>query len=209
MKVLRLLFLLLVSLAAGTASSAFAQNTLNGLDPYYDSNGLPLKAASEILGGTILITSDKGGDYGLYTMRLDGSTIAKLNSNKSGDSFARWSPDGTKIAFVKDDGKIWMMNADGTKKKSIITGSSADFSPDGKKLVYSAFSNFWGGNNLYTYNLSTHKIKNVTDIVASESEPDWNRSNKIVYTHSFYFYGVYYKNIHIVDSRNYGDSALN
>jgi|GEM_PF-3990941 len=35
-----LLYLFLVSLAVVTVSSAFAQNTQNGLDPYYDSSGL-------------------------------------------------------------------------------------------------------------------------------------------------------------------------
>jgi len=166
--------------------------------------------ASTSPGGEILITSDMDGDYELYTMRADGAILAKLTSNTSKDSRAKWSPDGTMIAFVRDDKEVWIIKADGTGERFIRPGSSVDFSPDGKKLVISDYSgSFYGGDALYVFDLSSHEALKITTLTASELNPDWYPNQKrIVYTHYFFFYGVYYKNIHTISPDGTKDADL-
>lgn len=52
---------------------------------------------------TILFSSDRNGaangpDYGLYTIGIAGADLAQLTGLKG--FFARWSPDGSRIAFI-------------------------------------------------------------------------------------------------------------
>lgn len=45
--------------------------------------------------------------YDIYTMSLDGSNTVRLTDDYMGnDVYPVWSPDGKKLAFVRDDGQV-------------------------------------------------------------------------------------------------------
>lgn len=47
-----------------------------------------------------------------------------------------WSPDGTRIAFIRDE-EIWLMNPDGTNQKKISdNGLYPAWSPDGTQIAF-------------------------------------------------------------------------
>jgi Tol biopolymer transport system component len=50
-------------------------------------------------GTEIVFTSDRDGDYDLYTIRPDGTALRRLTNTPGNDAHAAWSPDGRWIAF--------------------------------------------------------------------------------------------------------------
>lgn len=78
----------------------------------------------------------------IWTMTPDGTSQTRLTTAMSAIDPA-WSPDGSKIAFVRDTGsdEIWVMNADGSGQTRLTSGyfdDSPAWSPDGSKIVFSS-----------------------------------------------------------------------
>ncbi len=65
------------------------------------------------------ILSAYGGQ--LYTIKPDGSDLRQLTNYPADHQYPRWSPDGTKIVFVrKGNGSVmYVMNADGTDEHDV------------------------------------------------------------------------------------------
>jgi tricorn protease len=93
------------------------------------------------------------GERALFVARGDifsapiekGPTRNLTRSSSAHDKWARWSPDGRKIAYISDaDGEeeIWLVNQDGTGEPEQITrGGTAmryapEWSPDGSRLAF-------------------------------------------------------------------------
>jgi imidazolonepropionase-like amidohydrolase/Tol biopolymer transport system component len=100
------------------------------------------------------IAFDLLGD--IYTMPIEGGTPTRIAEGLAYEHQPRFSPDGTRIAFVSDRAggdNIWLMNRDGSDKKQI---SKEDFrllnqpswSPDGQFIV--AKKHFTTGRSLGT-----------------------------------------------------------
>jgi Tol biopolymer transport system component len=82
-------------------------------------------------------------EWEIYVMNPDGSSQRRRTINGVGDGSPSWSPDGTKIAFGRDDpeGGIWTMNADGSGETRLTSGWDKDptWSPDGKKIAFTRY----------------------------------------------------------------------
>jgi Tol biopolymer transport system component len=107
-------------------------------------------------------------DIGVFTAHLDGTNLQRLTSG-SIDNTPTWSPDGSKIAFVRlapwrtlspsfasnaavwYRGRVFVMNADGSEPNQISSATSpasrVAWSPDGSQLAvvtpWSSISEFW------------------------------------------------------------------
>ena len=82
----------------------------------------------------------------LWIVNADGSGQRALTTGNRGDSMPRWSPDGTRIAYLSDaDGRaqIYVRWIDSGETARITTDEqspgSIAWSPDGKMLAFSAF----------------------------------------------------------------------
>jgi Tol biopolymer transport system component len=110
----------------------------------------PSEAAFRGQNGKIAFTSTRDGSYEIYTMNADGSNPTRLTNNQTFDSLPAFSPDGTKIAFVREndptfeDLNIYVMNADGSRQTDLnkpdldSKDESPSFSPDGTKIVFAS-----------------------------------------------------------------------
>lgn len=79
-------------------------------DPAWMPNGSKIAFSSK----------EEGKSPQIWVMDSEGQKFEKLT--REGGDMPCWSPDGTKIAYTNTRyGQIWVMNADGTNKKPLIT----------------------------------------------------------------------------------------
>ena len=104
----------------------------------------------------------------IFTAPIEqGPTRNLTHSSNAHDKWARWSPDGSKIAFVSDrsgEEEIYLINQDGSgEPEQLTTGGQAmryvtEWSPDGKRL---AFMDKDG--KLYVLTLEDRKLVEIAD----------------------------------------------
>lgn len=85
----------------------------------------------------------------VWIMPLGGGAPRRLG-NVVSDS-ARWSPDGSRIAFEDQDGALYTVNSDGSNVKEVLKdGGKVDgWSPDGDRLCFTRLNPATGGTSLW------------------------------------------------------------
>ena len=96
----------------------------------------------------------------IFVVDADGSNLVQLTSGEFGDRSPSWSPDGKRIVFARqdlnnregiyeryDDVFIAVMDADGSKLKTLTEGGLSDgypaWSPDGRWIAYDGGQDLW------------------------------------------------------------------
>ncbi len=107
--------------------------------------------------GFAAFTFSRGFGFGseIWSTRDGGNTVQLLlTDSRNYLSFARWSPDGKQLAFIKIPdtqipftvGELWVMNANGSNLLRLAEadaghGYAASWSPDGTRLAFVVRSN--------------------------------------------------------------------
>jgi Tol biopolymer transport system component len=123
------------------------------------------------------------GDYrDIFSINLDGTGLRNLTANGANNTLFRWSPDGSKIAFVSDgDGRdnaydLYEIAADGGGLTKLSTSGEVgtfDWSPDSSKIVFS-------DGPLRTVNADGSGLTQITDSEHLYQRPAWSPDgNKI------------------------------
>lgn len=94
----------------------------------------------------LVFASNPGGDWEIYTMDTQRGVLRRLTSHPGVDRQPTWSPDGTRIAFVRDVGEdnpeLHVMEADGSAAVRITEAIGEDlspaWSPDGSWLAFTS-----------------------------------------------------------------------
>jgi Tol biopolymer transport system component len=102
-------------------------------------------------GGQLVWVSNMSGDTEIYTSDADGSNIRRLTTSPGPDVNPAWSPDGRKIAFVRNN-DIYTMDIDGTGLLRLTTDGATNllpsWSPDGQIIAYQSLRD--GSHDVYT-----------------------------------------------------------
>jgi dipeptidyl aminopeptidase/acylaminoacyl peptidase len=140
-------------------------------------------------GKKVVFERDAGGER-VFVVNIDGTDEHQLLTPPAGsaDENATYSPDGTKIAFVRettsnDRGQLMLVNADGTGTPTVLTNPSStlgdhdpNFSPDGTKVTFGRSTIESGPpgprtSDVYVINLDGTGEQNLTnDAAPNESE---------------------------------------
>jgi len=113
-------------------------------------------------------------------------------------SFARFSPDGKQIAFIKTPdtqtpftvGELWVMDSDGSNQRKLANadaghGFAANWSPDGKRIAFVVRDNLDDGTadqsadaligNIFIVNVKFGALKRATQFLNGHAEtPIWS-----------------------------------
>ena len=93
------------------------------------------------------------------------------------------APDGKQIAFTrrsvdkvndKWDTAIWVMNADGTRQRSVVIGSAPRWSPDGSTLLYIATGQPAGMQLWVRYMDGDAGATQLTRLTEAPTDPEWS-----------------------------------
>jgi dipeptidyl aminopeptidase/acylaminoacyl peptidase len=178
-----------------------ARVAADGRDEFIPITGLTYDLSPNPNKHDFAFTFSRGLGYGseLWLAKQEGSIVRQLYADQfSYISFARWSPDGSQIAFIKIPdtqtpftvGELWVMNADGSHARKLADadaghGHAANWSPDGKKIAFVARENPEDKNadqssealisNIYIVEVESGKLDPVTGFDNARAEtPFWS-----------------------------------
>lgn len=137
-------------------------------------------------------------NYSIWVMNVDGSNPVKLTGGVGlVDLSPKWSSDGSRIVFHRikyieehhEGDFIYIMNANGSNQKMLISGQNPSISPDG---LYIAFDAGVAGDvkvtaeqglGIYVINIDGTNVKILTEDLGNEVAPSWSPDGKkIVFT---------------------------
>lgn len=150
---------LLVGLGAGAGYLAGGDSSASDLPeltitPLTNTSGLNLSGSWSPDGSQLVYDYTLNGTMDIAVMSMGGGESRLLTGGPNDEAMPRWSPDGTKIAFISDDGSgtniYWVPPTGGTRRKiaetyyqyldnftAIAVIGSQPWSPDGQQIVFS------------------------------------------------------------------------
>lgn len=111
-------------------------------------------------GAAVAFASTRSGNFDIFRMASDGTSIVQLTDHPGMDTRAAWSPDGSQIAYTslrEGNFDIYVMDADGSNQRRVTSHAGKDdfvtWHPDGKRLFY--VSDVRGKTDIYSVEVTT------------------------------------------------------
>ncbi len=139
-----------------------------------------LTIASSIVCATAVLAQETPSSTRLTTEHY-------LNWERIND--AQISPDGTRIVYTRQyvnqltdkwDSALWIVNADGTQNRFLVKGSGARWSPDGKRMLYTAEGEPKGSQIFVRWIDVDGPATPVTHVTETPRSPRWSPDGKSI-----------------------------
>jgi dipeptidyl aminopeptidase/acylaminoacyl peptidase len=139
----------------------------------------------------ITFTSDRDGNWDIYSMNPDGSDQRRLTDDPAQDGWPAWTPDGQHIVFSSDrtgNWEIFIMDPDGTDVRQVTdrpttTDLFPEVSPDGTKIAFSSQVSATNEGEIYLIPIDGGEATRLTSTAALNNMPTWCPSgDQIVFT---------------------------
>ncbi len=130
----------------------------------------------------ILFTSNRDGNWEIFSMNPDGSQQVRLTHHRAADLRPVWSPTGEQILFMSDRGgprDLYLMDTDGQRVRPLFKiekayRSGGTWSPDGRRIAYAQSDLGTDVTTLYTAKTDGTLVKRVLQVNSVESgQPTW------------------------------------
>ena len=143
----------------------------------------PMQASFDPQARRIVYCAEENGRRVLRILNLSDLTARTLDTGGGEADFPRWSPDGSKIAFVSNNGERWevcTINVDGTNLTALTQPAKSlkgmngvlDWSPDNSKIVFKADTDPFEAN-LFIIDTRSGNVRNVTNDKWFSESPSW------------------------------------
>jgi tricorn protease len=112
------------------------------------------------------------------TFKLD-----RLTQDAEVESDLQWSPEGSRVAFVKGLGDLWTMAANGSDAKRLLASWNApdyDWSPDGKWITYAVDDNDFNRDVWVVPLDGSREPFNVSRHPDNEAGPKWSPDGRLI-----------------------------
>lgn len=143
-------------------------------------------------GSRIVFVSDRSGSEDLYLMNTDGSGVRALTFDTGDDwlsgtarpmgagfEYSPWSPDGSRIAFVREGGVgsgIYVIGLDGSGSRRLTSGPAAfnGWSPAGERIAFTQRpSGSTGASDVFVVYVDGTRLVNTTASPHQDSDALW------------------------------------
>jgi dipeptidyl aminopeptidase/acylaminoacyl peptidase len=134
-------------------------------------------------GTEVAFAWNRTGAYELYSAPLAGDRIIQLTESDTRSVSPRWSPDGTQIAFTRDDAgtermAIWIVDRDGAHERKLTADDDAmhrdiAWSPDGRSIA--CVANIGGKRfSIQLIDTATGARRGLTDGAYEDAKPSFS-----------------------------------
>jgi len=113
----------------------------------------------------------------------DEFALKPLTNDAAREVAPQWSPDGDTIAFVKEQGDLWLMSDTGRQPRRLVAGfdyPEYEFSPDGKWVAYSTMDNDFNSEVWIVPVDGAREPANVSRHPDNDVRPRWSPDGKLL-----------------------------
>ena len=115
---------------------------------------------------------------GIFVVGPDGSGLTRLAPDSAVRTL-RWSPDGSKLAFVSGaggDNEVYVINPDGARRLNLTQNPADDshvtWAPSGTRLAFQ--SDRTGNREIFEMDVDGTHVANLTNSPADDAELAWS-----------------------------------
>lgn len=141
----------------------------------------------------VLFTGIKNDNTDIYIMNADGTNLRRVTSDTTAEKEAAFSPDNKRIVYVRapgvrslvgDENELRTAYTDGSKSTLIVkmnaSVSHPRFSPDGTKIVFSAFVSDKDFTEIFVVNADGTGLKRLTYNAGDDDMPTWSPNGQSI-----------------------------